>query len=109
MEGGSDDDQASSGNEAAFRQPCLEYFDTMLYCYTPVNQFSTYYRTGWVDDCYKARSQFGLCMKLKFNIPDEERIDLHRKLKKFGEHADTASIWPMREDPKSDWEASAKN
>lgn len=92
-------------NEQAFRQPCLEYFDIMLYCYTPVNQFSSYYRTGWVDDCVRARDQFGLCIQLKFDRPDEERTMMHRRLKKLGEHAVTAGVWEMRDSPKADWEA----
>jgi hypothetical protein len=93
-------------SEAALRQPCREYVDVLMYCFSPANQVSSYYRVGNIDDCSKQMSQLKLCMKLKMPRPDEERVKLYEELKRRKGHCVTESIWEIRSDPEKDWKSS---
>ena len=93
-------------SEQAMREPCRQYVDVLMYCYSPANQVSTYYRIGLVDDCNKPLHQLKLCLKLKSDLPDEERLRVYKELKRQDEHAPSSKIWQMRENPGKDWNTS---
>jgi len=97
---------ASGAAEHAMREPCRQYVDVLMYCYSPANQLSSYYRVGNVDDCTKPLHQLKLCLKLKTNRPDNERIAIYEELKRRDAHAPTSKIWKMRENPGKDWTSS---
>lgn len=103
---GEEGSDVAGRSEDAFREPCRQYVDVLMYCYSPANQISTYYRVGQVDDCKKQLNQLKLCLKLKMNRPEEERVQLYEELKRRHQFAPTSKIWEMRENPEKDWATS---
>eukprot|EP00164_Ancoracysta_twista_P028215 GFYU01056129.1.p1 GENE.GFYU01056129.1~~GFYU01056129.1.p1 ORF type:complete len:100 (-),score=8.84 GFYU01056129.1:204-503(-) len=47
---------------------CVKAFDALWFCYTPVNQFTEYYRNGRPDPCTDQARAWGQCMKLKYYL-----------------------------------------
>ena len=44
---------------------CTPYFDGLVYCTTPTNQFKSLYRFGQLDDCAEAIDGLKACMSIK--------------------------------------------
>jgi hypothetical protein len=93
-------------SERIMREPCRPYLDTLMYCFSPSNQVSTYYRKGTIDDCSKATSQLKLCLRLKLDQTDEDRKRMHLELQRRYEFSPTATVWEMRKSPEEDWNSS---
>jgi hypothetical protein len=63
---------SSSSPTPANKKPitCIDLFDRMMYCGTPVNQLDKYYRTGDIEECGGYLSDLATCMHAK-TIRDE--------------------------------------
>ena len=93
----------------SFNESCMLYLDTMMYCFTPANQFSNYYRVGYPQDCTNSRDRFMSCLKLKFrDLNPEERSVLIKQLRRQDEFCPTSKIWEFRKSPKDDWNSVGK-
>jgi hypothetical protein len=51
---------------------CVNLFDRLWYCGTPVNQLNIFYRTGDIDNCSKYFSALTTCIYAK-TIKDEKQ------------------------------------
>ena len=53
---------------------CTTYFDGLVFCTTPTNQFKSLYRFGQLDDCAEAVNGLKACMAIKINkISNKEK------------------------------------
>ena len=53
---------------------CTTYFDSLVFCTTPTNQITSYYRFGKLDDCKDAIDGLKTCMRIKVaKISDKEK------------------------------------
>ena len=86
--------------ETAKEQPprvkCKDYLDTLMFCYSPANQVSTYYRKGEVDSCSWELSAFIKCNKLKLTtLAVEDRWETYKELMKVDDQP-TKDVWEIR-------------
>ncbi|KAK9808468.1 hypothetical protein WJX73_009592 [Symbiochloris irregularis] len=52
------------------KESCIPKIDALWFCYSPVHQFTQYYRFGTVDDCFGHWSRLWDCLKQRTKYAD---------------------------------------
>lgn len=78
---------------------CVDLFDRMMYCGTPVNQLNKYYQTGNIEQCSAFFFDLATCMYAK-TVRDEqkrkEKLDSITSLQTTGSKN---SVLPLKSSP----------
>mmetsp|Transcript_42036 Transcript_42036/g.106433 ORF Transcript_42036/g.106433 Transcript_42036/m.106433 type:complete len:119 (+) Transcript_42036:116-472(+) len=86
---------ADEASTAATHRPesCVQYFDALWFCYSPVHQMEQYYRFGIFDDCKGHWGRFMGCMarKTRLGSPAEPPVD--HSFWKQRDPAEAAKFW----------------
>ena len=79
---------------------CTTYFDGLVFCTTPTNQFKSLYRFGQLDDCAEAVSGLKACMSIKMNkISNKEKALEQLKVTGIKKSKTYGIIWQPRDKP----------
>jgi hypothetical protein len=77
---------------------CTTYFDGLVFCTTPTNQFKSLYRFGQLDDCAEAVSGLKACMSIKMNkISNKEKALEQLKVTGIKKSKTYGIIWQPRD------------
>jgi Protein of unknown function (DUF3128) len=60
------DADISSSKKSISDVTCIDIFDRLWYCGTPVNQLNRFYRTGDIEYCHTYAFDWTACMKARF-------------------------------------------
>mmetsp|Transcript_30363 Transcript_30363/g.73985 ORF Transcript_30363/g.73985 Transcript_30363/m.73985 type:complete len:124 (-) Transcript_30363:1858-2229(-) len=80
----------------AIPRSCVPLFDAMFFCYTPVNQFKVFYRTGNVAYCDELFKQFSTCLRSRL-MSRKDAEELYRRRTKEREDARGPSVWTYKD------------
>ena len=79
---------------------CTTYFDGLVFCTTPTNQFKSLYRFGQLDDCAEAVNGLKACMAIKINkISNKEKALEQLKATGIKKSKTYGIIWEPRDMP----------
>ena len=79
---------------------CTTYFDGLIFCTTPTNQLTSYYRHGRLDDCADAIKNLQTCMRIKFaKISNKEKAKKMLKMSTLKKSSTVGTVWEARDEP----------
>ena len=79
---------------------CTSYFDSLVFCTTPTNQMTNYYRHGKLDDCADAIKNLQTCMRIKFaKISNKEKARKMLHMSTLKKSPTIGTVWEAREKP----------
>ena len=79
---------------------CTPYFDGLVYCTTPTNQFKSLYRFGQLDDCAEAIDGLKACMSIKIaKISNREKALEQLKSTGIKKSKTYGIVWEPRSKP----------
>ena len=79
---------------------CTPYFDGLVYCTTPTNQFKSLYRFGQLDDCAEAIDGLKACMSIKIaKISNREKALKQLKSTGIKKSKTYGIVWEPRSKP----------
>ena len=77
---------------------CLDAFNALFFCASPVNQCDRYYKDGSLDGCERPLAEMKLCLQLKVAGPERTRAIVRQLLDAGGGAAPSfaAGVWKER-------------
>jgi hypothetical protein len=98
-----DDDRKSAANMGR-EVNMTEFLDVWMYCYSPPNQVSSYYREGLVDPCVDAMEDMWTCLKLRMDYTAEEKREMMERLHRSkNKNNPSSAVWSFREESEAAW------